>query len=182
MRKKPPVFLFMLLLLLWVGMIFLFSSQSGTESYGESASVSRWLAGILYPDFSAASSSRQTEILESLEPLLRKGAHYLEYSVLGFLGFLAVRGVMIGRRARSKTRKPFSKMGCGLVAFYPCVLIATCDEVLQTHVGGRTSSVLDVLLDCAGILTGLILCGVMTSHVVFVSKPPENRHRKGGAV
>ena len=101
---------------------------------------------------------------------------------MGVLGFLTVRSVMIGRRAGNRTSKDFSKLKCGIFAFYPCALIAAVDEILQGTVGGRTSTTADVLLDCAGIITGLILSGLKTRGVTVQHRTQQYHHRKGGLV
>ena len=53
--------LFIILLdVAWIALVLFFSSQNGTDSHGASGSVARFVAGILYPEFSSASSIRQT--------------------------------------------------------------------------------------------------------------------------
>ena len=60
MKRKQMTLLIILLDVAWVALAMFFSSQNGSDSHGASGSVARFLAGILYPGFSSASSIRQT--------------------------------------------------------------------------------------------------------------------------
>ncbi len=68
--------------------------------------------------------------------LLRKGAHFSEFALLGFLSGLR----------RPQTTWP-EHLGFGMA-------VAAVDETIQLYVPGRSSSLLDVWLDTAGFLTG----------------------------
>lgn len=73
--------------------------------------------------------------------LLRKAAHFTEFTALGMcLGWL------FGMLGRGKLL-PF---GCG-------VLAASLDETIQRFVPGRGPSIRDVCTDSAGVLTGIVL-------------------------
>ena len=95
---------------------------------------------------SAQASGRILELLSTLmagfpltltDHIVRKSAHFFEFSVLGFL----LRGG-IGRRM------PLPVVG----ALIPCM-----DEGLQLLSDGRSARLSDVLLDCSGVLFG-VLC------------------------
>jgi VanZ family protein len=78
----------------------------------------------------------------------RKCAHVTEYAVLALLLWRALRSVPT---LRTKTLMLFPAVLLG------AALIATSDEFHQMFVKSRTPSVLDVLLDMAGALLGLLI-------------------------
>jgi VanZ family protein len=111
--------------LLWVGVLFLLS----TESFS-AANTSRIIVPILrffLPDASAATISM-------LHGLVRKTAHFTNYCILFWL---LIRGPLAGR--------PYSALAL-------CICYAFLDEGHQIFVPGRTPSLYDVALDSSGAL------------------------------
>lgn len=137
--------LFACLTILWIVVIFSFSLQSGDESSQLSGGIVAWLVELVCPkDFA------YTEILETL---IRKGAHFTEYFILGILMSCTVR----------ETR-------CTRTVFVPWILgsvVACCDETIQLFSDGRAGRILDVMLDSSGVLTG---CLVLFSLLLAKSK------------
>lgn len=80
-----------------------------------------------------------------LWPHLDKGAHFVEYSILGALLFRAFR--LSGGSRREAT----------LLSIALAAALAAGDEWLQSHVPGRTASLFDGLADLAGLLTGVLI-------------------------
>lgn len=73
--------------------------------------------------------------------VLRKIAHFTEFSALGFL--LSWR---------------FGMLRKGKIPAFACGAAAACiDETIQLFVPDRGPGILDVLLDCSGVLTGMLL-------------------------
>jgi len=101
-----------------------------------SHAFSQWVKALLAPLFSESS-----EIAREGSGLLRKIAHFAEFSALGFC--LAWRSGMLGRKYRN--------------AFAWGVAAAAIDETIQLFVPGRGPAVTDVLLDSTGVLTGMLL-------------------------
>ena len=98
------------------------------------------------------------------EGLVRKLAHFAEFTLLGFLSTLCLF---------SYTKK--------LIAFSPWPLlfglfIAVCDESIQKFVPGRTGQMKDVLIDfsgvCCGTVTAIVFAFFVYHILCFV------RHRK----
>ena len=73
--------------------------------------------------------------------LLRKVAHFTEFAALGIC--LAWRNAMLKKKLEGTIL-------AGAAA-------AAVDETIQRFVPGRNASVLNVLLDCGGVLTGMLL-------------------------
>lgn len=79
------------------------------------------------------------------EKVLRKLGHFSEFACLGLLLCWLFR--LLGSRGFHGFTDPFL---FGLLA-------ASLDETIQRYVPGRASSLLDVWIDGAGVLTGIIL-------------------------
>lgn len=82
---------------------------------------------------------------ESGMHLLRKAAHFSEFAALGFC--LRWLFGMLTNKGWTSLILPF---GCG-------VLAACIDETIQIFSPGRHSSIVDVSIDSAGVLTGVLL-------------------------
>lgn len=174
MRKKGTV-IWLLFAIVWAGIIFLFSSQSYSDSNGLSSSLASFLTGLLIPDFASWGPSLQADWLNSINNLLRKLAHFSEFCLLGVLTYLAALNLM-GRRNR---KRPPTKFGVGMVCFYICAVLAALDELHQSMSAGRTPSTGDMLVDCAGAILGIIICAYKTSLPGAVPRPkPTTRRRR----
>lgn len=75
------------------------------------------------------------------DKLLKKGGHFLAYALLALLAY----------RVTGTTKRPF------LWALAITALYAISDELHQTFVSGREGSIADVLIDCSGGVTSLVL-------------------------
>lgn len=122
-----------ILLILWMALIFFFSSQTGQES----SSVSGVVSDTVIPVFGEVLTN------SSIEFIIRKCAHMLEYFVLGVLVVLAFQ----------KQKQLNSVWICLLF----CMLYACSDEFHQLWVSGRSGQLQDVLIDTIGALVGIRL-------------------------
>lgn len=116
-------------LLVWIGVIFYLSSDSGSMT-----NTSRFLRPILVFLFPSADETT----LFFYHGIVRKLAHFTEYAILGAL---AVRAFV-----RSQYRYAFSLLIVVAVAF--------ADEFGQSFRPSRTASIVDVGIDIAG---GLVI-------------------------
>ena len=84
--------------------------------------------------------------------LVRKGAHFTEYTILG--GFLvpAVTEWM----AVDKTPVPDSVRNIRIISWLVGTLYAVTDEIHQTFVPGRSCELRDMGIDSCGVLTGAL--------------------------
>lgn len=126
--------------LLWLGLIFNFSSQAADNSAALSTGLTRIIVGVL----AKVAPAGQFDISQS-EHLLRKNAHFFVYLVLGILVINAKR-----RSGLKGWRWFFLALGF-------CVLYAVSDEIHQLFVSGRSGQFRDILIDGAGVLAGSIL-------------------------
>jgi len=172
--KKGSAVIWLILAILWMGAIFLFSSQSFAESGGLSGSVASFLSGVLVPDFASWGPSMQAEWLDSINNLVRKAAHFLEFALLGVLVYMVLLNLSAGRRRG----RPVTKLGLGMISFYICAVLSALDELHQSFSVGRTPSTGDMLIDCAGVVLGIIICAHKTrlpSSGAYRRDPPARR-------
>ncbi|MBQ3482688.1 MAG: VanZ family protein [Clostridia bacterium] len=124
---------------LWCGFIWHFSLASGTESAQTSGGVVETLNGFL------ASAGSETRFEHET---VRKMAHFCEFAVLGVLAALTLVSFEFRHFA------PWALLAVFAVG---CV-----DELLQLLSPDRGPSFLDVLLDTAGGLAGIVFfCGAL---------------------
>ena len=138
-HKRLITILSLLLALIFMVAIFNLSNQPAEVSKMQSGTITEWFLNLLGLDDAGWTVSK-------MDGLTRKIAHFLEYSVLGFVMFFAV-GVLKLKREGSGL----------LVALCICVLYAASDEVHQLFVAGRSFESLDILLDSFGALCGIAL-------------------------
>ena len=126
--------------MLWMGFIFVMSTEVGTASH-----TSR----ILGPLLKWLVPSISSEAIGIVHTLVRKGGHLTEYAVLALLGLRAVL-----RSQRGRNRAPsFFRSAC--LAALISAAYATTDEFHQSFVPGRTASGYDVAIDTTGAVAAL---------------------------
>lgn len=124
-----------LLVLVWMAVIFSFSAQNAARSSASSGTLAALLARLLGQQNAGF-----------IEILLRKGAHFAEYALLGGLCLRAFWRTLPARPRR-----------CAALAWALSALYAAGDELHQLFVPGRSGQLRDVLLDSAGALCGILL-------------------------
>lgn len=133
--------------LLWMIVIFWFSSAPADESSQMSLSVGQLAARIFVADYEDWSLEEQNAFAERIDYPVRKIAHAGEYAVLGMLMLGTVSEYLTWNRIRK-----------GHAAWILTVLYAAMDEFHQLFVAGRSGQVTDVLLDSVGAAAGILLC------------------------
>lgn len=125
-------------LLLWIGVVLLASTTQASMS--NTSRFIRLLLVFLFPN-------APEETLIVYHNFIRKAAHFTEYA---FLAFFAAR-------AFSNSSVGFLRKFWFAFAFVLVILIASIDETNQSFNSARTGSVYDVLLDCSGGLTVILI-------------------------
>lgn len=135
---KKNIFAVMLV----IGMIFIFnmSSQNSEISSNTSGKLIRVVLSIT-PRFNEQPEHVQENIIEKLQFITRKSAHFTAYMMLGIFAMLLFSNY---------NKKPY-------FAFLLCVLYAISDEVHQLFVPGRSGQLRDVIIDSAGSLMGILI-------------------------
>lgn len=137
------------LVILWMGVIFFFSHQPATESSELSSGITEAIVdvvNIIAPD--------NDLILDQggINFIIRKGAHFGVYLILGLLVY---KGLIYSN---------ISKYKVIFLALLICILYATSDEIHQLFIPGRSGQLSDVLLDSAGSLVGVLLMNATRRH------------------
>lgn len=127
--------------ILWMGVIFLMSTDAGSAAH--TSKIIEPLVLWIKPDASR-------DQFEFVHFIVRKLGHLSEYAVLALLVLRA------SRRTLQLTPDKWSWRAAG-VALLTAAAYAATDEWHQSFVPGRTAAVSDVLIDSSGALVGLSL-------------------------
>ena len=135
--------IFAVLLVLWMGFIFSMSCENAEESSNTSGQTIRVVLSAV-PGFEEQPEEVKVNIIEKLQFIVRKSAHFIGYMILGILA----SGLILQYENINK-KYP--------LAFLICVIYAISDEIHQLFVPGRAGQVRDVLIDSAGSFLGIII-------------------------
>lgn len=124
-------------LILWIGVIFWFSSNQGSTT--KTSGFIRPLLEFIFPGITE-------ENLLIYHQYIRKTAHFVEYAALGFWASRAFWGSTV------VTLRKF----WWLAAFILIVLTASADEYNQSFNPSRTGSIYDVFIDLSGGLMMIV--------------------------
>lgn len=178
---------FLVLMLLWMALIFFYSSRQADVSAEDSGRIGITLGRIFIPDFEEWPEDEQQAFAARIDHPVRKTAHAAEYAVLGFLAAGACAGAagmegMAGRAGMagsSGAAESAGTEGSSCTAertgkgawskflkemFLPwliAALYAASDEIHQLFVPGRSGQLSDVILDSAGALAGVAVFTVI---------------------
>lgn len=169
--------LFLILTIVWMAVIFIFSSQNGALSSSTSGFFTGLVIDIFVPDFDAYDSIRQEEILNMTSLIIRKTAHFAEFAILSCFSFMTALTklwtwrtdgyiTVHAKQARSDIFKS-CRLKSGLWAVIFSSLYAVTDEFHQGFVDGRASAIIDVLIDCCGALFGALLITLIISRFYY---------------
>ena len=150
-KRKRRIFISWTVVVLYLALIFYFSSQDGTESHKVSAGLLQYLKvlALVLPEYV------QNYLIKylingngNLEFLLRKVAHFTEYFILSFIFYRAM--IVSGSRIKKSI----------IVTSIFCFLYAVSDEIHQLFVPGRVFAVRDIIIDTSGALLGMAIVGL----------------------
>ncbi len=137
MKIKKEKYLWVLPVI-WMAVIFMFSHQPSDSSAQLSGRLTHIIEAI------AKFINIDTEKID-LHLIIRKGAHFTEFAILGFLLFIAI---FPSSRTVIKAGIMSQLIGMGY---------AVLDEVHQLFVPGRSCQVTDMLIDSCGVLFAVLL-------------------------
>lgn len=165
--KKYIVILLIVLTLACVVFIFSNSLNNGEDSGRQSGRVVRAVLKI------AGFFGIEVRDTAALSHFVRKSAHFLEFALLGALSVLTLKSVGLCRIAQVYFATSF------------CLLIAACDEYIQTFSSGRSGQVSDVFLDLSGSITAiaicLIICLLIRKRIKKANTYPGEYNNKGNS-
>ena len=145
--EKNSILLSLLLVIAVMVMIYCFSAQTGAESGAMSGKITTWVLNLVIPDFADFPAEQQEAIRSTVGLIVRKLAHFSEYALLGFSLMLHITQL----QKKISVRLPW------LWAWAVGTLYAASDEFHQGFVAGRGPSVVDVMIDSAGVIAGTLL-------------------------
>ncbi|MBQ8569806.1 MAG: VanZ family protein [Oscillospiraceae bacterium] len=138
MNKKIILAILILIVLLWCGIIFFFSSQNGVQSTGMSDYFITRLAELFCPD------ADPDILIRKYSFIVRKCAHFAVYAVLGGILLIAVNLI----KHKLSLGKKY------VIAVSATVFFAFTDEFHQYFTEGRSAQLSDVFIDSCGAFTG----------------------------
>ncbi|MBO4819195.1 MAG: VanZ family protein [Firmicutes bacterium] len=124
----------------WMLFIYSMSAKDAASSSVLSSGICYRICSIFVKGFEEMDMETRLEMAASLSFIVRKSAHFIEYTVLGMLYSFCFRAF--------GTEKPF---------VWPALsgtLYAVSDELHQIFVPGRSGQISDVLIDAAGSALG----------------------------
>lgn len=141
---KIKKIILILLIIVWSIVLFCFSAQNSDKSLNTSDQLIIKTAEFFK---NRELTSQEKELLvEKYVLIVRKGAHFCSYFILGTLAFLISKEIF-GLNKKNH-----------IISVMFCMLYACTDEFHQYFVSGRNASIFDVIIDtCGALLSTLTL-------------------------
>lgn len=158
MKIKQTILLILIIIL--CAIIFCFSNQSADESSNTSGGVIKFLIEI-NPFTTNLEETEKLELQENLSYIVRKGAHFSIYTVLGVLLMLYINTYDLDLQSKS------------LISFILGTTYAITDEVHQYFVPGRSCEFRDVCIDGSGVLLGI---AIVIIYILIYNKTKERNN------
>lgn len=169
MKKAIKIITLLLIAGVWMTLIYKLSGMNSKNSNGKSIDI----IGIFIEDtleitnqYGITNSHPTDEKLERASMLInapmRKVIHASVYFVLCFFMMILLEIIFENEKYIITV----------IVAVAICVLFAATDEFHQTFVSGRNGQIIDVLIDTAGAIVGMLF--YTTYHIVY-----RNGYKKG---
>ena len=147
-----------LLVIMWMVSVFKLSSEVSEVSGNRSGGIISSIIRFFYNDISEDNLEKLTE---SLQPFVRKCAHFCLYAIGGFLIYNLVNLIF------KKYNKNYSYIKCILISIFIGVIYAITDELHQLFVSGRSGELRDVFIDSCGIILGVIMCYAIVKFITL---------------
>jgi VanZ family protein len=146
------------LVIIWMISVFNFSAEKGEKSSNTSKGVTKEVVDIITVNNKEISKEEKENLIDKIEPIIRKCAHYTLYLIGGLLIINAVNTYSISDK---------KKMVCSLMFG---IIYASTDELHQYFIPDRSARVTDVLIDSIGVLTGILIFCMLKKLVIFLKK------------
>ena len=145
--------IFKILTLLWMVLIFVFSSQPSTASLASSTGILKSIIDFIATIFGVSlSEAQRLDFIVQFSGVFRTVAHFTEFIILGFLV------------SKSFVLKRVGALQIILLMIIICFTYALSDELHQIFVPGRAFQIEDFAVDCSGSLVGIgitLICGFL---------------------
>lgn len=141
MGKNILRVILIILLLCTFYIIFGFSGQDGEES----SSISRKVTEIIVDNIIKADEVSRIELINNLQGIVRKLAHFSIYAVVGFLLMALVSTYDLTENKRIS------------ISLIVGIIYAISDEIHQGFIPGRAAKITDVMIDTMGVAVGILV-------------------------
>ena len=131
-----------ILIIIWMIVVFCFSNQNAEISKNTSEGTTTIIIKAITKNIEI---NEQQNLIERIDPIIRKLAHYSIY---------LVGGMIIMNFMNFFTKTDEQKI---LYSIIIGIIYATTDEIHQYFIPGRSMSILDVFIDTLGLCTGIII-------------------------
>lgn len=145
--------------------IFGFSSQNSEESGGLSQKVTLFIAKKI-PWITEKNEEEKEIIIDKMESVIRKLAHFSIYTVVGIL----IMSLLSTYKIENK-RRVFISLLTGII-------YAISDEIHQGFVPGRSPQITDVMIDTMGVLFGILLVMLAIKIYALIDIKRKNSSKK----
>ena len=164
---KTGNWIFLILAVLWMGVIFAQSAKVADVSGAESGGLIMFIGEHFVPGFSDWPKDQKQDFVEKYDHPVRKAAHMTEYAILAIL----LMGCDIGTVLLSCFLQKYDKRTVPAVtSWLVSTIYAATDEFHQTFVPGRSGELKDVCFDSAGALIGVFLAIILTNVIKSMFK------------
>lgn len=141
--------------------IFGFSNQDSKTSGGISQKVTEFIIKFI-PSIQQKEENQREEVIDIIESVIRKIAHFSIYTLVGFLLMSLMSTYKI---------KEINQIGTSLIIG---VIYASTDEIHQAFIPGRGPQITDVMLDSLGVLTGIFISMLLIEIIRRITKKTYN--------
>ena len=153
MKKSVKIVILLIFAIAWMACIFKLSGMSSKNSNGKSTGIIGLFiedALEITNDYGITNSHPDDSKLEHASELInapmRKVIHATVYFVLGFF-IMTILSILFEHN---------NYLLAVLLSLVLCIIFAGTDEFHQTFVNGRTGQLLDVIIDSAGAVVGIV--------------------------
>lgn len=157
-------------MVMWMSVIFGFSSADGIRSQGLSDKVTLRIIEFTNDNYETMNEEEQQGTFNSVSFAVRKTAHFCEYAVLG-----ALMASLLYTFEKIRSRK------IKLIPFISkifCMAYAVTDEIHQGFVNGRSPKIFDVCVDTCGGFVGAAIITLMLL-IIFKARRRNKNERMG---
>ena len=134
-----------IMIILWLGIIFMFSNTNSTNSNNLSRSIGGTIIKITNNlKITNITDENMEDIITTINKPIRKLAHITEYFILAILVFNLLKKFKI-------------KLAKYYLTFILCFSYSLLDEFHQTFINGRTGQFIDCLIDMIGVIIYLLI-------------------------
>ena len=163
MPKK--VIILGIMIILWMGLIFYMSSNTGEDSGGISGDIVKYVISTFDKITNASQETvkyhESREFMDKANYYFRKTCHFGEYMILSILLISFIISL-----------DKFIIIKCSLYSSLISIFYACTDEFHQLLVPGRGASIKDIIIDSFGALFGIIVV-----YFIYTNKIKKHKYK-----